>query len=48
MIAAHNTQAKLALNRPEGMWARGPAIRSEQTVSMIARWRWAGTVRRAL
>ena len=39
-IAAHSTQAELAPKRPEGMWASGPSIRSANTVSMIACWRW--------
>ena len=39
-IAAHRIQAELAPNRPEGMWASGPSIRSANTVSMIACWRW--------
>ena len=39
-IAAHNAQALLAPNRPDGRWARGPSIRSAKVVSMIAWWRW--------
>jgi len=39
-IAAHSTQAELAPNRPDGMCASGPSIRSANTVSMIACWRW--------
>jgi hypothetical protein len=39
-MAVHNTQAELAPKLPEGMWARGPSIRSAKTVSMMACWRW--------
>lgn len=35
-IAAQIAHALLAANRPEGMWASGPSIRSAKTVSMIA------------
>ena len=31
---------ELAPKRPEGRWANGPSIRSANTVSMIACWRW--------
>ena len=41
-IAAHRIQAELAPNRPDGMCARGPSMRSANTVSMIACWRWIG------
>lgn len=37
-MAAHSIQAEFAPKRPEGMWARGPSMRSANTVSMIA-WR---------
>ena len=40
VIAAHSTQAELAPNRPDGMCASGPSIRSAKVVSMIACWRW--------
>src|SRR6478672_231394 len=40
-MAAHRIQALLAPNRPEGMCARGPSMRSAKTVSMIAWRRWA-------
>ena len=40
MIAASTVQALLAQNDPEGMWARGPSIRSANSVSMIACRRW--------
>jgi hypothetical protein len=30
----------LAPKRPDGMCASGPSIRSADTVSMIACWRW--------
>ena len=33
-------QAELAPKRPDGRWASGPSIRSANTVSMIACWRW--------
>jgi len=39
-IAAHKTQAELAPKRPEGRWARGPSMRTANTVSMMAWWRW--------
>ena len=39
-MAAHSTQAEFAPNRPEGIWARGPSIRSANTVSMMAWRRW--------
>ena len=39
-IAAHSAQAELAPKRPEGMWAKGPSIRSANTVSMMACLRW--------
>ena len=39
-MAAHRIQAELAPKRPEGMWASGPSIRSANTVSMMACWRW--------
>ena len=39
-IAAHRTQTELAPKRPDGRWASGPSIRSANTVSMIASWRW--------
>ena len=32
----HKIQAEFAPNRPEGMCARGPSMRSANTVSMIA------------
>ena len=35
-MAAQKIQAELAPNRPEGMCARGPSMRSANTVSMIA------------
>ena len=34
-MAAHNTQAELALKRLDGIRANGPSIRSANTVSMI-------------
>ena len=40
VIAAHSAQAAFAANRPEGRCARGPSIRSANTVSMIACRRW--------
>lgn len=46
-IAAHRIQAPLAPNRPDGMWARGPSMRSEKTVSMIAFCRRAGASQRS-
>jgi hypothetical protein len=39
-IAAHKTQAALAPKQPDGICANGPSIRSANTVSMIACWRW--------
>ena len=39
-IAAHRTQAEFAPNRPEGICANGPSIRSANTVSMMAWRRW--------
>src|SRR5690349_1517834 len=39
-IAAHSAQAELAPKCPDGRWARGPSIRSANTVSMIAWRRW--------
>jgi hypothetical protein len=40
LIAAQIAQAELAANRAEGRWARGPSMRSANTVSMIAWRRW--------
>ena len=36
----HRIQAALAPKRPEGRCARGPSIKSANTVSMMACWRW--------
>ncbi len=40
MIAARMVQAALAGNEPEGWWAQGPSMRSDQTVSQMACARW--------
>jgi hypothetical protein len=39
-IAVHGAQAELAPKCPDGRWARGPSIRSANTVSMMAWRRW--------
>ena len=39
-IPAQTAQALLAPKRPEGMWARGPSMRSAKVVSMMAWRRW--------
>jgi len=39
-MPAQIAQAELAPKRPEGMWARGPSMRSAKVVSMIAWRRW--------
>src|SRR4029079_10782281 len=39
-MAAQMSHAELAPRRPEGMWARGPSMRSAKVVSMIAWRRW--------
>src|SRR5262249_45380940 len=39
-IAASRHQAALAGNQPDGWWAQGPSIRSDQTVSQMAWRRW--------
>ena len=40
VIAARTVQAALAANKPEGWWAQGPSMRSDQTVSQMAWSRW--------
>ena len=40
VIAAHQAHAWLAANDPEGRWASGPSMRSANTDSTIACWRW--------
>ena len=35
-----DSQAQLAPKRPDGMWARGPSMRSAKVVSMMAWLRW--------
>src|SRR6476646_5602428 len=39
-MAAQIAHAELAPKRPEGMWARGPSMRSAKVVSMMAWRRW--------
>jgi hypothetical protein len=40
VIAASTAHAALAAKEPEGWWAQGPSMRSDQTVSQMACWRW--------
>jgi hypothetical protein len=40
VIAARMLQAALAGKAPEGWWAQGPSMRSDQTVSQMAWRRW--------
>ena len=42
-MLASTSQARLALNRPEGRCARGPFFRSAMTCSMIACRRWSAS-----
>ena len=40
MITAQASQAQLAANSPDGIWASGPSIKSAKVVSMMAWRRW--------
>ena len=40
VIAAQIAHAALAANWPDGIWANGPSMTSDRTVSMMACWRW--------
>ena len=39
-MAVQIAHAAFEANWLEGRWARGPSIRSDRTVSMMACWRW--------